>query len=292
MSIFDETNYNLILNSTNCVNPQEEGNIYEFQFASTKRFESAKIALSNISLFNSFFNIEAKFGNNTFSYVWYNAGGAVSPVTITIPDGRYSIADLNAYLQSIMIQNAHYLIDNLGNFVYYLEIIENPVFYSIQFNSYAIPTALPSGWSTPSGWVSFPLTATTPQIVVAGGFAEFLGFTPGTYPSPVQSTNYSKISDTTPRTNRVENIIVRCNIVNNQISSTPDVLYSFNRGNAVFGGLINSSPAEYLYVDVTSGYFDRIRVTLVDQDFRACELNDINVVIQLTIKEKKGESLF
>lgn len=292
MSIFDETNYNIIMNSTNCVNPTGDGNIYEFAFSSTKRFENAKIALSNISLFNSFFNIEAAFGNNTFSYVWYNAGGAVTPVVVTIPDGRYSIADLNAYFQSIMIQNGHYLIDNIGQFVYYLEIIENPVFYSIQFNSYAIPTALPSGWSTPSGWVSFPVTATTPQIVVAGGFAEFLGFTAGTYPSPVQSTNYSKISDTTPRTNRLENVILRCNLVNNQISSNPDVLYSFNRGNAAFGALITSSPAEYNYVDVTAGYFDRIRVSLFDQDFRPAELRDINVVIQLSIKEKKGQSLY
>ncbi len=288
MSDFDTISYTLILNKSNCINLDGNANIFEYPFASTKKFSNAKIALSSVSLFNSFFNISPSFNNNTFSYIWYSLLGAQT-INITIPEGHYNIEDLNAYLQSIMIQNDHYLIDSAGNFVYYLEIVSNSTFYSLQLNSYPIPSSLPSGFLAPITF-TFPVSPITPQFIIPNtGFSEFLGINAGSYPPVVQSTNYSKISDQTPKVNRVENIILRCNIVNNYISNPPDILYSFSQSGVIFGGLIQNNAAEYNYVDVNNGYYDRLQINFVDQDLRSIKINDPSVVILLSIKEKREQ---
>lgn len=283
-SDFDTLHYTLIINNSNLVSGNPNKNVFEYQFSTTKKLDKAKIALTSVSMFNSFFNISPDFDNNTFSYIW-----PVGPTTvnITIPEGHYSIPALNAYLQSIMIQNDHYLIDGSGNFIYYLEIVSNSTFYSIQFNSYPIPTALPSGWSAPGSWPGYPATASTPQIVIsANGFSTFTGINPGTYPPAVQATNYSKISDNTPRVNYTENILVRCNLVSNPISATSDILYSFSQSGVQYGALIQSNPSEYNYLNATAGYFDRIQLRFVDQQFRDVKLVDPNIIVQLSIIEK------
>jgi hypothetical protein len=53
------------------------------------------IALKNISLWNSWHNINEKFNNNTFFY-----GDGKTMEQKTIPNGNYTVEDLNAYFKS------------------------------------------------------------------------------------------------------------------------------------------------------------------------------------------------
>ena len=146
MSIYDEDSYVLILNGSNVVTTDPTNSTYRFNFAGTRLIKDTKIAISNISLFYSWFNISAAFNNNFFQYTFTNNAGT-STFNVSIVDGYYTIAQLNSYLQSVMITNGHYLVNGSGQNVYYLEILENASAYAIQLNCFAFPTALPVGWT-------------------------------------------------------------------------------------------------------------------------------------------------
>ena len=76
-------------------------------------FKNDMIAVLSIYQYFSIFNITSDYGNNTFSYVWFDG----IEYTITIPDGYYEISDLNSYFQSIMIANTHYMTNSAGQFI-------------------------------------------------------------------------------------------------------------------------------------------------------------------------------
>ena len=275
------------MNGSNLDTSDASNSKYVFNFNGTKEFKNTKVALSNVSLFYSWFNITSAFNNNSFSFSWTKGVGTVN-YTVTIPDGYYSIADLNTYLQSYCITNGLYLVDGSGNYVYYIEFQENSTYYAVQLNCYPVPSALPVGYTNPAGLV-LPAVDSTPQVTIpsTNNFGTLIGFNAQTFPTAVQATTQSKTSDVTPQVNPVENVIVRCNLVNNNISNPSDVLYSFNASGAGFGGLVNSQPYEYLYLDVTQGYYSQIEIQFVDQEYRSININDPSIIVQLAFKEKR-----
>ena len=111
-------------------------------------FKNDMIAVLSIYQYFSIFNITSSYGNNTFSYVWF--------------DG-VEISDLNSYFQSIMIANTHYMTNSAGQFIYFLEFIVNTSRYAVQINSYPLDTDIQStnGYILPAGatW-SVPTTST------------------------------------------------------------------------------------------------------------------------------------
>lgn len=288
MSIYDEESYVLILNGSNLVASDTTNSTYRFNFNGTRLIKDTKIAIANISLFYSWFNISASFNNNFFQYTFTNNAGTTTH-NVTITDGYYTIPQLNSYLQSVMITNGHYLVNGSGQNVYYLEILENASAYAIQLNCFAFPTALPAGWSNPSG-VTFPAVASTPQFIISplttSTFSTLIGVLPGTYPAVIQATTYSTISTFTPKTTPVENVLVRCSLLNNQISNPPDIIYSFNAAGTGFGNLINAAPFQFLYLSVNDGYYSQIEIQFIDQQYRAININDPSIVVQLAFKTK------
>jgi len=282
MSNFDINLYPVILNSSNVVAGTNNSKYRYFFPQGSVKFKGSKVALSSLSIYYSWFNITAAQGNNVFQYVWYNNAGSTTH-TITIPDGFYDITGLNAYLQSQMITNGNYLLNASGNYIYYLEFAANSTYYSIQFNSYAIPTALPAGWSNPAS-ITFPATATTPQLIIENNaFQQVIGFAAGTYPAATQSTTYSVLSTSTPEITPTESVIVLCNLLNNKYSVPSTVLYSFSPAGTTFGAVIQSSPTFYSFIDVQDGNYVSFDITLVDQNFNALNIQDNNLVISLLI---------
>ena len=273
----------IILNSTNIVPNSGNSNfIYNFPAGGTQ-FKNDEIALSNISMYYSWFNInQALYNNNVFNYIWLG-----TTYVVTIPDGNYQIKELNDYLQWVMIQNGHYLVDGGGNYVYYLELILNVSRYAVEFIASPIPTALPSGWSNPAGLV-FPATATTPQIQIlsTNNFYKIIGFNAGTYPTPTQSTIYSKLSDTAPQVSPINSIIMECNLINNNLALPSKLLYSFTIQNVAFGDVLNISVPEFSWNDIADGFYDRIQIELKDQNLNSIQINDSQIVILLCIKKK------
>ena len=107
----------IILNSTSYV---PDSNLCAYQFPNPQTFRKGdQIGLSAISIYNSFFNISAKYGNNSFQFtfpgVFPSTTTALSnyvlnsdmtaTFTFTIPDGYYAIPDINYFFQQQCILN-------------------------------------------------------------------------------------------------------------------------------------------------------------------------------------------
>jgi hypothetical protein len=171
-------------------NPQKGNNTFAYNFGRTIWTSSdTKVSLSNFSVPFSWYNISKALQNNLIGYTWFDGntyttpgtyGGIQEPIfpaapdywgrffPLTIPDGYYDIPALNAFLQFSMIQNGHYMIDNNNNYVYFLELVENPTSYRVQVNSYQLPNnGVPSGWSAgPSTNVAITGAYPTPQLML------------------------------------------------------------------------------------------------------------------------------
>ena len=132
--------YPLILNSSNLVQ-SSINNTYRYTFPQgSVKFKNSKIAVANIAVYYSWFNISSANGNNQFQFRWPTAG-TENVYTVNIPDGFYDISALNTYLQQFCITNSLYLINSSSQFVFYLEYQINPNAYAIQVNCYPFPAS-------------------------------------------------------------------------------------------------------------------------------------------------------
>lgn len=160
--------------------------------------EVQAVSVSNISFYNSTFNITSSYGNNKIVLSWLGTN-----YNITFPDGYYSANDISSFIQDFCVKNTLYMIDSATlKYVYFLELVTNSVRYAIQVNIYPIPTSAQAttlGYTQPSGatW-SFPATASTPQMVINSAFGSLIGQEAGTYPSSVQTTPQNILPTKTP----------------------------------------------------------------------------------------------
>lgn len=286
MSLYNEQIFQISLNENNLDPSDNNKSTYIYNFPSTKYFRDTKIALGKINIFYSWFNITEALGNNKFDYIFTDGSGSTT-YSVTIPDGFYTVSDLNTYLQFDMIENGLYLVNADGDNVYYLEITENSTYYAIQLNNYAFPDSLPSGWSNPNS-LSFPASPSTTQFVILNNnFTRYIGFNAQTIPASIENTNQSNLSDFTPQVNSVSSLILDCNLLNNNANNPPSLFYPFSAAGTSFGGLIESQPIEYLWLDVNEGYYNNIIIRILDQNYNRVKIQDSNVVIQLVFRQLK-----
>lgn len=285
----------IIINSNNLVsNTYNDTYKYSFPVGSIV-FKEDQISVSQVTMYYSWNNITSsttggQYNNNTFGYYWID--GSLNAVTM--PDGYYAIADINAYLQSVMVSNGHYLIDANGNFLYYLTIVINQTYYAIQLNAFPVPTesqfeslnySLPSNatWSFPSSTAQTPIF----RISASNNFKLIIGFSAGNYPSTAQSTSYSIVSNNgVPEVSPVSSLILECSLCNQNTSIPSSLLYSF-APNVSFGEQIFLEPPQQNWIDITDGAFNEFTITFKDQNLNRVQILDSNIVILLTIRNKK-----
>lgn len=283
----------LIINGNNVVE-NSLNDTYTYQFPNgAVNFKDDQVSVASINMYFSWFNITSattgsSYNNNTYQYIWTDGSGTTTH-TITMPDGYYEIDTLNAYLQSQMVLNGHYLVDAGGDYVYYLEMIPNQVFYKIQINSYAFPTALPAGWTNPAGLV-FPVTASTPQIVIlpTNNFGTVIGYNAGTYPPAVQATNYQALGQNAPQITPVSSIIMTCTLLNNRYALPNTLLYSFNTQGTPFGALYSMNVPQFAFVDIQDGQYTDFTIQFFDQNLDRIAINDSNITVMLVIARKEN----
>ena len=277
----------VILNSTHVLSGTNNSR-YRYTFPKTIKFHNHDIALAVLNIYYSWYNITSALSNNTFSYVWYNNGGSITKA-ITIPDGYYSISDLNAYLQSVMVDNGHYLKDSVGDYVYYLEVVENSTYYGVELRSYPIPTALPANYTNPA-LITFPAVATTPQWIIPNtNIQDLLGFDAGTYPSPTQATNYALVSTFTPQVSPQQSIILATTLVNNDYEAPNTLLYTFSSAGVTFGSIIEVKPPELAWTPIQNGFYSTFDVQFLDQNFDPIVIQDSNLSIQFMIRDRNQQ---
>ena len=250
-------------------------------------FKNDMIAVLSIYQYFSIFNITSDYGNNSFSYVWFDG----IEYTITIPDGYYEISDLNAYFQSIMIANTHYMTNSAGQFIYFLEFLVNTSRYAVQINSYPLDTTIQStnNYILPTGatW-SVPATSTLSQFNInTTGFGEVLGYEIGSYPdTQVGSTTASFLSSVAPQITPYSSILVSCNLVNNRAVIPSNILSSYTPLGTSIGGLFKFEPNYLQFADVEDGQYTQFVLEFRDQLSRPIIIRDPNMLMTLYTETK------
>lgn len=276
--------------------PNTNNAVYRVSLTGMPNLLKKKIAVGKLSMYYSWFNITSsttggKYNNNTYTYTW-----PVGPttVTVTMPDGFYTVSSLNSYLQSVMIANGHYLIDSSGNYVYYLQWLENSTYYSVQLSSSVLPTSLPSGYTAPGSWPGYPGSNVNPQVTISSSnsFKDVVGFSAGTYPSSsaygAAYDHLSRDDSLVPQVTPVSSVIVTCNVVDNPYSNPSNIIYTFSP-DATFGSQINEKPVQYAPVTVKDGQVSDIQLTFygvtTGSVYSYLPIRDTNLLVELVLMD-------
>jgi hypothetical protein len=284
------SSYTIQLNSSNVIKNNKYYNSLEYKFLNSSFTikKGMKIYLSFAQVPYSFYNISSAYNNNTFT-INFPQGSGYTTVNVIIKDGFYDLTSLTNYINYTLVNNNLYLIDNNGVKQTFINFQLNTTYYAAELDLSVIPTTLPTGWTKPSSFV-MPLAAKTPEILLnSNDFYKFIGFEPNTkYPSITpQTSEYMKLSTTTPKAAQVNSISVRCSLVNNYIGSPTDLLTSFPViSQSGFGSNINFEPKIKNALPLKQGTYNSMIVTLNDQDFNELPNLDPNILLSLVIVDE------
>lgn len=293
----------IVLNQNNLVQDGLNSELVH-KFPNSVVFKDKYIAVSSISMFYSWFNILQVASNNYFTYTW-TAGATTTTYTILIPDGLYEISDINNYIQFVCIQNGTYW-TILGNNYYPLELLVNANRYAIQLNTYLIPTALPPDATIPSNFPGFPTTPQNSVVSFPAQFNKIVGYTVGfssnpnlnnAYVPPVPSTqtdNYvaklaggqlSYLSNFSPQVQPNSNVLFNISNINNPYTIPSSVIYSLTPAVKI-GEQITDTPPNFMWNRLIDGTYNELRLQLKGTDGQRLRINDPNMTILLTIRDK------
>ena len=197
------------------------------------------MALANLSIYYTWKNIKSKYNNNKFKIsapTWND--------TFDLPDGSYSIADIQNYFEFIIKK--------------YETLTENP---PIQFYPNKIKNRVAFKLKT-----SYKLELLTPETM------RLLG-------STKKDVDSDKNNENVPKLESVEVALVHCNLVKNDYQHTSKVLFGFVT-NKEFGQLINISPHTLTMTNTVNTEFSFVEVWLTDQVSKALEMeHNINLIL-------------
>lgn len=295
VSIFDAGQSPIVFNQSNLI-PSANNNQYNYILPGGQTFKDAKIAIGNVNLYYSWFNITAAYGNNKFSFIWPN-NNTTTTYNVTIPDGNYSVSSLNTYIQQFCLNNSLYLTDSGGNKRYYILCQTNSSYYSVEFDFSPIPNAADAATASltaPGGWPGFNTASNKiPQLIVPASttlnsFSTLIGYAAGTFPASNTSTVIVGVQSTfAPQVSPVKSIIVAASLVSNKLGVNNQVLGAFAYTSTTFGQLINYAPSFPFYIDIADGSYNNIMLTFYDNNFNPLPIYDSNITVQLYILQKK-----
>ena len=274
--------FSLVLNQSNSV-PNTNNTQFEYKFLGGNfKADDMEVCVTQAVVPYSWFNVSSAHGNNKLTIQWVT--GSATP--IVFPDGFYTIASINAYLQQISITEGWYLINASGNYVYYISIIENATFYANQVLLSAVPASLPTGFTAPSNFAGFSTGGECVSMTFpVGSISAIVGFPVGTViPSIVGSQ--SVLSTITPQGSTVNAVIIRSNFVDNNVVSPNDILDSFSI-NSAFGSNINYTPSFPRYLPIANGVYSTFRIALFDEVLNPIIAKDNRSLFNLHIRKVK-----
>ena len=294
--------FTLVLNSSNVSNTSTNTS-FKYNFINGGfKIKDMEMCVSSITIPYSFYNVSSYYNNRTFSLIFPTAA-TTSTVSITLPEGFYSVTDINSYIQQICLDNGAYLIDSSGNYVYYQQLVYNSTYYSVQLLLYSVPTTLPTGYSYATAGssgsiytsaIKLPTTAYTPQFVLAssGSISTIIGFKSGaTYPSAQTTTQQSILSTLTPVGSTINSLIMQCSLVDNPVTVPSDILDSMPIQNSTFGTNITYDPSFEKFITLSNGTFTNFTFSFRDQNLNEIYARDPNVSITLIIRKKSSQSI-
>lgn len=303
----------LVLNQTNIV-ADGNNNTLVYKFPNSVTFSDSELAIAQITMYYSWFNISSKLMNNRFTFNWINAAGTnnYTTYTVIIPDGLYEIKDLNNFLQFVFLNAPNlstsiitptptapfYLVDPTGDNVFYAEFIVNPTAYGIQLNTFNVPIALPGGWTNP-GATLLPAQSFNPVITTPSKFNEVIGFSstfsssqnqnnaganPGTTTAYKIGSTFSYLSTVTPQVQPNANLLVAITNIDNIYASPSSIIYSLAPSVAI-GELIVEKPPQFNWNKLLKGTYNELRIQFLGTDFQPVTIKDPNMTVLLCIRD-------
>ena len=292
----------IVMNGTNIVQDGSNNKLV-YKFPSSVVFKDKYIAVSSISMYYSWFNITSGYGNNTFTYTW-TSGSTTTTYSVVIPDGLWDITAINNFIQYTCLANGTYWSISGTNY-YPFELLVNANRYAIQLVTYYIWTAgtAPSGASTPSaGW---PTTSFNSVVTFPSAFNAIVGYTAGfasannvggatTFPTATVSTNYasknsantiSYLSNLAPQVQPYSSVLFSLSNINNPYTQPSSIIYSLN-SNVGVGELISEKPPNFMWNRLVDGTYNELRLTFLSPTLLPLTINDPNMTILLTIRDK------
>ena len=199
------------------------------------------MALANLSIYYMWKNIKSEYSNNKFKIsapTWNE--------TFDLPDGSYSIADIQDYFEFI-IKKHETLTENPSIHIYPNKI-KNRIIFKIK--------------------TGYKLELLTPETM------ELLGSIKKVVDKDKNEENVTKLES-------VEVVLVHCNLAKNDYQHTSKTLFTFVP-NKTFGQLINISPHAFTMMNTVNTEFSYVEVWFTDQSSKALEIED-NVNLTLII---------
>ena len=291
----------IVLTSNNIVDTANNST-FVYNFPSAVNFDNHEIAIESISLNYAWENVRSvqPFNNNLFRYQW-QTGSLVIEYDVLLPDGLYEVTDINAFFQYEMMKRGHFLINASGQNVFYAEFVVNTSTFSVDINTYPVPTSLPTGFSTPtadsasylSGWGGFPPNQFNPSInlVSTNNFHKLIGHTnnlvTGLNLSPLATfgKNLSFSSTTAPEIHPNTNVFLSINNIQNIYANPSSIIHNFVASGS-FGSQILDRPNEFAFNNLIRGQYNELRVQILGSNFQPLKILDPSIVIVMLIREQ------
>ena len=164
-----------------------------------------------------------------------------------MPDGSYSISDIQDYFEYILKKHS----ENVDNpsIKIYVNKIENGITFTIKNGYY--------------------LELLTPETMKLLGSTEI-------------KITKDKNGENVTRLEIVELVLVHCNLVNNDYQQDSRILYTFVPSKP-FGTLLEISPTNHIFSKTFNSEFQEIKVWSTDQSGRPLEVED-KINLSLIIK--------
>lgn len=271
-------------------------NVFNYVYPSgSVNYKNARVAIQSIIIPYSWLNVNGSVYNNAAFQITMPvkiSGVSVqSTLNITVPNGFYTLQNLNQYIQSQLIAAGYYLINANSQNVFYIEIVANTQLNNAQLNCYVVPTSLPVGYTYgatgtwgQAGVGSLPSTANqVPQLVtLANNFGKLIGFASSTtFPaSTTSATTVSTPSSSVPQITPVQNLLVGCSLVRN-IDASPTNIIATIPLTSQYATNIIYQPSEYFWLPILNGNVSSFQIIFYDQAFNQLPIVDTNISIAL-----------
>ena len=197
------------------------------------------MALANLSIYYTWKNIKTEYNNNKFKIsapTWNE--------TFDLPDGSYSIDDIQDYFEFIM--KKHVILTDNPSIKIYSNKIKNRIVFKIK-NGYKLELLTPE---------TMKLLGSTKKVA-----------------------DKDKNGENVPKLEMVETVLVNCNLVKNDYQNTSKVLFTFVL-NKKFGQLMNISPHAFTMMNTVNTEFSYVEVCFTDQSSQALEIeNNVNLTL-------------
>jgi hypothetical protein len=256
------------------------------KFPTPVKFDNnEKIAFNNAIIPHSFYNIDKSLYDNNQLTIIYNNQSTI----IILDDGYYTLEDINFRIQVETLKttnNLPYCITESGDYMYFVELVYNSTFYSVQLNVYT--SVLPLRAANPKNAI-FNLYC--PQVIFNNKLNELLGFELNVY-YPNISTNltnytvYSSQLNKVPNFAPLSNILITCNLIYNSLDEPNNIIYNFSTNLGTYGNNISIKPSEMIFLDIIPGIYSEIEINFLNaSDFRPINIRDKNLSISFIIKK-------